>query len=416
MARILVVDDDANLLQMVRLMLERVGHTVQTANHGERGIALAAESQPDLAVIDVMMPELSGYDVVRQMRENPRTARIPIVILTARSQPMDKHMALEAGANSFLSKPVSAQELTERVNKVLEAGVDFRVHTGLLTEPVPPRSASPAPGQAAGMPDRAPSKPRRLPIGVEHLDQPADIAPTRLPVIAALSLRGGTGCTTVAVNLACALAGQARRVCLVDLSGAGGHIQLHLHLTPRQHWGHLLNMGDAPDPRALRELLLAHPGSGLAVLAAPPLPTPERLSEDAMRATLRELCGEYNPVVIDAGTLDSATLGALPVSGLIVLVMTDDPPSAQTTGQTLVALQQMGIDPNRVRVVLNHVRPTSDVPAAALQKALKRPLVAELPYDAAHVQAIRQGVPLVIGAPGGAFGQAIQQLARALGV
>jgi len=114
MSRILVIDDDLNLLQMVKLMLERVGHEVQIANEGERGIVAAGQTQPDLAIIDVMMPGLSGYDVVRRLRKDPLTAHIPIIILTARSQPMDKAMALEAGANAFLSKPVTAQELIDR--------------------------------------------------------------------------------------------------------------------------------------------------------------------------------------------------------------------------------------------------------------------------------------------------------------
>src|SRR3990172_1887103 len=151
MARILVVDDDVNLLQMVRLMLQRVGHEVETSSNGEEGLLFASQKQPDLAIIDVMMPGLSGYDVVRRLRDDPFTARIPIVILTARSQPMDKQMALEAGANAFLSKPVTAQELTDRVDAVLRAGVNYRVHTGLLTEPVrstpsatPPNNAPPS--------------------------------------------------------------------------------------------------------------------------------------------------------------------------------------------------------------------------------------------------------------------------------
>ncbi|HEX3054173.1 MAG TPA: response regulator, partial [Aggregatilineaceae bacterium] len=157
MSRILVIDDDINLLQMVRLMLQRVGHTVETSNDGAEGITLAAKMQPDLAIIDVMMPGLSGYDVVRKLREDPVTQRVPIIILTARSQPMDKHMALEAGANAFLSKPVTAQELTDRVDAVLKAGVNYRVHTGLLTEPShrkPVETKPPSPPPDASQPKR----------------------------------------------------------------------------------------------------------------------------------------------------------------------------------------------------------------------------------------------------------------------
>jgi CheY-like chemotaxis protein len=441
MAHILVIDDDMNLLQMVRVMLERIGHEVETANNGDRGIALAAESQPDLAIIDVMMPDLNGYDVVRKLRDDPKTARIPIMILTARSQPIDKQMALDAGANTFMSKPVMAPDLTERVEAVIEAGVDFRVHTGPLVEPRPteeatrpitppseteveagesapagtPAAAPEATPTAATAPDESVApKTDRKPIGAEDLDRAADIAPTRLPVITMLSLRGGTGCTTVAVNLAALLANAGRQVCAADLSTAGGHVQMHLHLSAKQTWGHLLPMGDVPDPRALHEIVVQHPATKVSMLLAPPIPSPATLTEAAAQNILRELASSQNPIIVDTDHLDTATIGALKVSGLIVIVMADDPPSVQTTGQTLVALDQMGIEAGRVRVVLNHTRPTTDVPTATIQKALKRPLTAELPYDPNHASAIRHGVPLVLAQPDGAYALAVQQLARSL--
>ena len=436
MAHVLVIDDDVNLLQMVRLMLERVGHEVETARNGEKGIELAGQVQPELAIIDVMMPELSGYDVVRRMRENPRTARIPIVILTARSQPMDKHMALEAGANSFLSKPVSSQELTDRVAAVLQAGVDYRVHTGLLTEPVPPRAPDtasaglqPPPGiqpppstaeiAAAAQPtSEIKSRPARtsgrLPIGAEDVDQHTDIPPTRLPVITVLSLRGGSGCTTIAINLAFLWASMARRVCVAELSRAGGHIPMHIHLTPKNHWGLLLDQGDIPDPRLLHQILLQHTASGVTVLAAPPVSSSEALTTPATQNVLRELTSTYNPVVVDAGSLTTATVGALNVSSAVIVVMTDDPFSVQTTGQTLISLQNMGVEAARMRVVLNHTHSARDLPPAAIQKALKRPLSAELPYDPNQPGAVRRGMPLVVASPKSPYAAAIQQLTRTI--
>jgi CheY-like chemotaxis protein len=419
MARILLIDDDVNLLQMVKLMLTRVGHEVQTADSGEDGLQIAAQTRPDLAIIDVMMPGLNGYDVVRKMREDSRTTRIPVIILTARSQPMDKHMALEAGANAFLSKPVTAQELAERVDAVLKAGVDYRVHTGLLTEPAH-RPLSPAPPVKELTADSerptSPRPPERRPIGVDDTDSSAEPIPpaARLPVVAVTSLRGGTGSTTVAVNLAFLLASRGRRVCLVDLSTTSGHIPLHLHLQPQQHWGQLLATGDAPDPRAITQLLSTHAQSGVAVLSAPPLPSSKSLSTAAIQSILGELSSGYNHVVVDVPNFDPAAQGALLMSRSVIVVMSDDPPAVQTTGQYLIALQNLGIELGRVRVVLNHVRPTGDVPAETIQKALKRPLSTTLPYDANHIQALRRGVPLVVSAPNSAYAQAIQQLTRTM--
>lgn len=419
MSRILVIDDDVNLLQMVKLMLERVGHQVETAKDGMRGIQMAADYQPDLAIIDVMMPGLSGYDVVRKLRQDPRTARIPILILTARSQPMDKEMALEAGANAFMSKPVTAHELTERVDAVIRAGVNYRVHTGLLTEPIPPRM-----GRSTGRLGTGPLTPARqtpLPAtpvppaqsaGTTEATRTSPKPPARLPVTTVISLRGGTGCTTIAINLAAALAGEARRVCLADLSAAGGHVALYLHLKPQHSWQDLLGQGDTPATVELAGVLTQHTASGMAVLAAPSRPLDETLSTQATYSVLRTLTATYTPVVVDARQLDPAVRGALQVSSSVVVVMTDDPPAVQSTSQLLGVLASMGLEMGRIRVVLNHVRPTFDVPADAIQKALKRPISVDVPYEPGQPIAVRRGVPLVSTKPESAFARSIQQLAR----
>jgi len=400
MARILVVDDDLNLLQMVRLMLERVGHEVETTHKGAEGIAWAAKWQPDLAIIDIMMPDLDGYNVVRRMRANPQTARIPILILTARSQEMDKQTALEAGANAFLSKPVTAQQLTARVQTVLEAGVDYRVHTDLLTEPI--RSTD-APSERVET---------RQPIGA---DMPANAAddeagsPLR-NVIAIASLRGGAGGTTLAVNLGLLLARNGQRVALLDMSVVGGHIALHLHLPTPQHWGALLGTPCAPEAADVLGLMTTHAPSQVAVLGAPPAPTIERLDPCVVRAVVRALAADRDTVIIDLSALDATSLAALQMAGIVLVVMTDDLCSVQTAQQTLGALPALGIERERIGVALCHVQPMPDVPVGTIQRALRRPLVVELPYQGGQGAAIRRGVPLVIAEPRGPYEQALHDL------
>ncbi|MCD4685935.1 MAG: response regulator [Anaerolineae bacterium] len=469
MARILVIDDDLNLLQMVRLMLEREDHEVETARNAERGMVLAAADLPDVAIVDVMMPDISGYDMVRKLRENPKTARIPVIILTARSQPMDKQMALEAGANAFLSKPVTAQELNERVDAVIEAGVEFRVHTGLLTEPVPPpeseaaqapppptgapagidwRDSEPmappspnhapsrAPIGASDMPDHAtiptpapfpspvstpapaqqatPRTPGRIPIGAEDLTHAVDVAPAVIQALTVLSLRGGAGTTTLAVNLGLRLATRGERICIADFSTSSGHVHLHLRLSAQKNWGLLLNQGAMPDPRALNRLLATHQGSGLSVLPAPLLPPAHALTSAATQNVLRELNTTFQHVIVDARGLDSAVTGALKVSQTVIVLLTDDPPAVQSTGQLLLALRNLGVEDGRIRLVLNHVRATTDVPVDTIQRALKRPLNADLPYEPGHLNAIRRGVPVALANPDGAYCRALDMLVRTL--
>ena len=122
---ILVVDDDSSTLRLLGYMLERGGFQVKMAGDGEDGLAIAFQESPDLVILDVMMPGLNGYQVCERLRADPRTAHVPIIILTARSQRIDQQTALEAGADLYMSKPVTPDELVEKVNELLSRPTDI---------------------------------------------------------------------------------------------------------------------------------------------------------------------------------------------------------------------------------------------------------------------------------------------------
>jgi len=121
-------------------------------------------------------------------------------------------------------------------------------------------------------------------------------------------------------------------------------------------------------------------------------------------------------VIVDARGLDSAAVAAIQLSSVVVAVMADDPASVHTTNQFLMTLAALGVDQARVRLVLNHPRPMTELPADAIQKALRRSLSAELPFEPKQSAAIRRGLPLVSALPGSPFSTGIQQLARTLGM
>jgi DNA-binding response OmpR family regulator len=118
-ATVLVADDDADVLALVVRRLERDGYKVITARDGAEALRLARERAPDLAVLDVMMPQLTGYQVTQQLRQDPTTERIPVILLTARVQEADVSRGFEAGADDYIKKPFSPQELRSRVQAVL---------------------------------------------------------------------------------------------------------------------------------------------------------------------------------------------------------------------------------------------------------------------------------------------------------
>jgi DNA-binding response OmpR family regulator len=116
---ILVADDDPDIRSLVELRLEKSGYDVVAAGDGEQAFATALERAPDIALLDVMMPKLDGYEVTQRLREHEATRHLPIILLTARVQETDIARGVEAGADDYVKKPFSTNDLRDRVQAVL---------------------------------------------------------------------------------------------------------------------------------------------------------------------------------------------------------------------------------------------------------------------------------------------------------
>jgi DNA-binding response OmpR family regulator len=110
---VLVADDDADILSLVRLRLERSGYAVVSARNGAEALEIARERRPQLAILDVAMPEMSGLEVTKRMREEHLD--VPVILLTARAREADVAAGGDAGADAYVTKPFSPQELESRV-------------------------------------------------------------------------------------------------------------------------------------------------------------------------------------------------------------------------------------------------------------------------------------------------------------
>lgn len=121
MSRILVVDDDDLVREVVTHQLGAAGHEVVCAEDGEAGLTAALEGEFDLVLLDSMMPKLTGVEVCRRLRDDDRTRRVPIVMLTVKSQEADVQRGFAAGADDFVAKPFSPRELVSRVAAILGA-------------------------------------------------------------------------------------------------------------------------------------------------------------------------------------------------------------------------------------------------------------------------------------------------------
>ncbi|MEO7911303.1 MAG: response regulator [Roseiflexaceae bacterium] len=119
MARILIVEDEINIVKLISIRLERLGHSIISADNGLTALDIAREIVPDLILLDVMLPMLNGFQVLQQLKANPTTAAIPVLMLTARGHESDIVAGLEGGADDYLIKPFSFPELIARVSTTL---------------------------------------------------------------------------------------------------------------------------------------------------------------------------------------------------------------------------------------------------------------------------------------------------------
>jgi DNA-binding response OmpR family regulator len=119
-ARIVIADDDDDIRRLVAFTLARRGHTIIEGSDGEVALSLIAEHHPDLIVLDVMMPGMTGIDVTRQVRVNEATAGTPILLVSAMGQHSEIETGLQAGASDYLVKPFKPKELAEKVQAMLD--------------------------------------------------------------------------------------------------------------------------------------------------------------------------------------------------------------------------------------------------------------------------------------------------------
>ena len=366
MARVYVIDDDAQLLRMVGLMLERGGHTVTLINDPLEGLDQIVAYPPDVLVVDVMMPGKSGHDLTREIRSTKGIEDLPVLIMTARSQDVDRRAALNSGADAYLSKPVTSQELIDRIEQLM------------AKKPSAPKSEQQV-------------------------------------ITAVYGFRGGTGKTTLAVNLAASLRHLSQQdVCLVDFSSAGGQAVYHLRLQARHNWTNLVDVDDLDWP-TLQEHLVVHQ-SGLHVLAAPAMPQkPNSLPGDFVAKVLSLLQENMMFTVMDLPpSFGECVRTALPMAYMGLHVVAPDVVSVQTAAYTDQLMAKEGISVKYRSHILNQIVPEPALSAKAVERGLNHRLAFQIGYDPQQSRALAQGVPISLVAQQSPFAVVVHRMAEAI--
>jgi len=370
MARILVIDDDSHALRLIEFALMKADYEVVTASRGEEGLQKALQQPPDLAIIDLMMPQMNGYEICRRLRQNERTVDTPILVFTARIQEIDRQTALEAGANEFLTKTATPDELVSKVKDLLAK--------------------------------RAPVPGAKVTLG---------------RAITLFSLRGGVGVSSLAINLAVALARQPnQKVALLDLCFLSSSAPLMLNVRPKLSLAELSREDPTISLGSLEKCMIAH-SSGVKVLPVVlSLARAAPISAKTVERVLSVLKSGFNYIMVDTlSSLDDMTLAALIHSDQIILVLVPEAASVQAAIVALQAFRSLGLSEEAIVPIVNHTFAKGGLSLGTIQNALKRPIKAVIPHEPELLtQAINSGTPLVLSQPTSAMATAIQKLASVL--
>ena len=372
--KILIIDDDLDTLRLVGLMLQRQGYQITAATNGQQGLEKALEDIPNLILLDIMMPDMDGYEVARRLRANPQTVNIPILMFTAKTQLDDKVAGFEVGADDYLTKPTHPSELQSHVKALL-------ARTAKSSE-----AAETAQFEQHGY------------------------------VIGLMAARGGMGVSSLAANLAASLFQQSQAdVVLVELTPGQGSLSLDLGIASVDGLAGLLAKAPAEITRNnVAEQLMPH-DAGFKVLTASNHPRDfqliNQISQYENIVARMSTLGQF--IVLDLGMgLPPFVQRLLPLINELIVVVEGVPNTIVHTRALIDDLIEFGTDKNHIAAVLNNrVRTESQMPWAEVQEQLGHSVAATLtPAPELFAQASRLKTPAVRCQPDSLTSQQINKL------
>lgn len=337
--KVLIIDDDIDTLKLVGLMLQHQGYQITAASSGEQGLEKAGSQHPDIILLDVMMPDMDGFEVARRLRRDAATQTTPILMFTARSQLEDKVAGFEVGIDDYLTKPTSPAELQAHVRQLLDHARDREV------------------AEAA--------------------------ASRRGHVIAVLAARGGIGVSTVAANLAASLHARSdKETILAEFTPGRGSLSLDLGAGGPAALGQLLALKpEQITKERVGGALVLHSTGLKLLLSSDNLREVTLLGQAGQFEALFERLADLAPlIVIDLGSAISPWTEKILPQCRDWIVVTEASHTAIThTRHLLDEMTGLGIDPRAITVVLNHrTQVDSQLPWNMAQQELGQPIAATI--------------------------------------
>ena len=359
--KILIIDDDLDTLRLVGMMLQKQGYQIIAASNGQQGLDLALAEIPSLILLDVMMPQMDGYEVARHLRANPKTVDIPILMFTAKSQLDDKVTGFDAGADDYLTKPTHPAELQAHVKALLSRASKSKVN--------PPTSPA--------------SDERGYVIGI-------------------LGARGGLGVTTIAVNIAASLERATQSaVMLAEFRPGQGTLADDLNLPKTKGLTELLGM---PIKEITRDIIKEKTNkhqSGLRILCASALPREAALQENIQhfQTILARMTFMAKFIIIDLGCGLTSLNQKLLSSFDELLIVTEPFANPILHTKALIDdLNSLGVEKNKIHLTVNYrIRSEAQLSVPQVQDKVQYPIeVTFTPAPELLLQAIRMQNPAVL--------------------
>jgi len=371
--RILFVDDEAQIRKLLSTWLTRHGYEVSVANDGWEALKSIRTNAPALVITDVNMPNMNGLELTRRLRADHRTARIPVIMLSARKQADDVLTGYAEGADEYVPKPVEMA--------VLEAKIEVLIRRFRTTG-----------GDAA----------------VKRGGN----------VILFVHGKGGVGCTTLAVNAAVALAATTMyRVTLLDLNLEFGTAPMLMNLTSTRTLADLAEEAHEQLDETTFGTYLEQDRSGVRVLSGCDVPErAELVTVPAVQQAIDHLRKQSDYVVIDApASFSQQVLAALDVADGVVIVTAAHLPSLKATKQALEVLQKLSFPQERTVLVVNRTS-AAGVEMDHVARFFNRKPDIVVPYTEACDDAADRGRPLAVLHPESAAAKVIRDLAARIAV
>ncbi len=374
--KILIVDDDLDTLRLVGLMLQHQGYRITAASGGIQAISISQAERPDLILLDIMMPEMDGYEVARKLRSDPHTSSIPIIMFTAKTQVDDKVAGFEAGADDYLTKPTQPRELFAHVKAVLARG----------------------------------KKPGALPSAPPS-------SKTRGYVTGVMAVKGGLGVSTLTLNLGISLKTRSKQdVVIAEFRPGFGTMGLDLGFLNPEGLDRMMELAPDEISQSMIEGELFQHKSGVRLLLSSydPANAKHLMKVDQFDAIGRYLSYMASHIVIDLGAgITPINDRVLPHCDEIIIVLEPIPNTIVRTLTLVDELTKKGFGEGRINTVLyNRQRTEMQYTLAQVQMEYRHPIsivftaAPELTY-----QCSKANIPLVLQHPDNLTSQQFAKLA-----